>query len=52
MIDLTVYEIACMIMDDMNALNNGWSSYTEGLSYQDKIRVGRIVNNMIRQEYY
>ena len=44
--------IACNIMDDMNALNNGWSNYVEGLSYWDRKYVNRLVNNMIREEYY
>lgn len=49
---MKVYDRAHKIYEDMNALNNGWSEYVSDLTNEERLLVGRLVNNWIRQDYY
>ena len=49
-----LYVLAVQIFDTTPSLGTGWGEDErfENLDYWDKVYVSRIINNLIRQEYY
>ena len=51
---LNYHDVACKIYEDKTNLNNGWSGDKDfiALDRSDRLKVSRIINNWIRQDFY
>ena len=51
---MTNQEIAYNIYENLNNLNTGWGDHElfVNLDRNDQIVVGRVINNLIRQDFY
>jgi hypothetical protein len=51
---LNYHDVACKIYEDKTNLNNGWSNDESFLKLDrsDRLKVSRIINNWIRQDFY
>ena len=51
---LNYHDVACKIYENHDYLNNGWSNDESFLKLDrsDRLKVSRIINNWIRQDFY